>query len=63
MSDDVDVKAIARGTPGFNGAGEYLKSITTFCHLVMKIQCDSPRFLQSHQNNFQILQTWLILLP
>ena len=26
MSDDVDVKAIARGTPGFNGAGEYLKS-------------------------------------
>ena len=22
MADDVDVKAIARGTPGFNGAGE-----------------------------------------
>lgn len=29
MSEDVDVKAIARGTPGFNGAGECLKSITT----------------------------------
>ena len=23
LSDDVDVKAIARGTPGFNGAGEF----------------------------------------
>lgn len=22
IADDVDVKAIARGTPGFNGAGE-----------------------------------------
>ena len=24
LSDDVDVKAIARGTPGFNGAGMFL---------------------------------------
>jgi len=24
IADDVDVKAIARGTPGFNGAGELL---------------------------------------
>lgn len=24
LADDVDVKAIARGTPGFNGAGELL---------------------------------------
>ena len=23
MADNVDVKAIARGTPGFNGAGEF----------------------------------------
>lgn len=24
VGDDVDIKAIARGTPGFNGAGELL---------------------------------------
>lgn len=24
MADDVDVKAIARGTPGFNGAGMFI---------------------------------------
>lgn len=24
IADDVDIKAIARGTPGFNGAGELL---------------------------------------
>lgn len=23
LADDVDVKAIARGTPGFNGAGKF----------------------------------------
>ena len=30
LSDDVDVKALARGTPGFNGAGEFL----FFFHLI-----------------------------
>lgn len=24
LADDVDVKAIARGTPGFNGAGKFV---------------------------------------
>lgn len=24
LADDIDVKAIARGTPGFNGAGQVL---------------------------------------
>ncbi|KAL2339647.1 hypothetical protein Fmac_007587 [Flemingia macrophylla] len=27
LADDVDIKTIARGTPGFNGAGEYLFNI------------------------------------
>jgi ATP-dependent metalloprotease len=26
-ADNVDIKAIARGTPGFNGAGEYYLNI------------------------------------
>jgi len=26
-ADNVDIKAIARGTPGFNGAGEYYFNI------------------------------------
>lgn len=28
VGDDVDVKAIARGTPGFNGAGMYTAHFT-----------------------------------
>ncbi|KAF8048492.1 hypothetical protein N665_2493s0001 [Sinapis alba] len=40
MSNDVDVKAIARGTPGSNGADEYLKSLTAYhetCHAIVAL--------------------------
>lgn len=30
LADDVDVKAIARGTPGFNGAGKWCTVLLTF---------------------------------
>lgn len=35
LADDVDVKAIARGTPGFNGAGVYILFYSkNTCHML-----------------------------
>ena len=45
MSDDVDVKAIARGTPGFNGAGGYLK----ICNYILSLSYGGSMI---HQINF-----------
>lgn len=33
LADDIDVKAIARGTPGFNGAGNVFFLLSKWCLL------------------------------
>ena len=45
LVDDVDIKAIARGTPGFNGAGELLFECFWHVHFLIKPSYSPSSFL------------------